>query len=292
MTGKTGIVKYRLPGGYIDSDGTLHREVEMVPLGGREEEILANGGNQESATLVTAVLSRCIHRIGNISPVTEAMVRGLLVADRQYLLLKLRELTFGNLVRATILCPWPKCGASVDIDFSLSDIPIREAINKGSDYRMQLSGEAAFTDIDGKPAREIRFRLPRGDDQEAISLLFTENEAKALSCLFQRCIVAMGSCEYPSEELVERLSPLARMEIERKMARCTECSRQFDAPFDLQDFFFGELKISRDLLYREVHYLAYHYHWSEREIMEMPREKRRTYLDILADEIEGLNDAI
>jgi hypothetical protein len=49
---------------------------------------------------------------------------------------------------------------------------------------------------------------------------------------------------------------------------------------------------NRDLLYREVHYLAYHYHWSEQEIMSMSQAKRRQYIAVLAEEIEKLNDAI
>ena len=73
-------------------------------------------------------------------------------------------------------------------------------------------------------------------------------------------------------------------------AGCAECGRTFLVPFDVQRFFFGELRTDRDLLYREVHYLAYHYHWSEHEIMSMTRDKRRTYLEVLAEEIERLND--
>jgi hypothetical protein len=46
------------------------------------------------------------------------------------------------------------------------------------------------------------------------------------------------------------------------------------------------------MLYRQVHYLAYHYHWSEHEILEMPRDKRLAYIEILADEIERLNNAL
>ena len=46
-------------------------------------------------------------------------------------------------------------------------------------------------------------------------------------------------------------------------------------PFDLHRFFFGELRTDSDLLYRQVHYLAYHYHWGESEIMAMPRDKRQ-----------------
>ena len=73
-------------------------------------------------------------------------------------------------------------------------------------------------------------------------------------------------------------------------ATCTECNREFTTPFDIHKFFFGEMQTSLDLLYREIHYLAYHYHWSEKEIIEMPREKRNHYINILVDEIERMNN--
>ena len=72
-------------------------------------------------------------------------------------------------------------------------------------------------------------------------------------------------------------------------ATCAECGRTFTVPFDIQRFFFGELRTDDDVLYHEVHYLAYHYHWSEREIMAMTRDKRHKYIDVLAGAIEGLN---
>jgi hypothetical protein len=188
------------------------------------------------------------------------VARNLLVADRQYLLLKLREVTFGDRVQATIFCPWPDCGKKVDIDFSVKDIPITESEHKGPVYTMELSPEAAFIDDQGEKYRQVIFRLPNGGDQETIF-----------------------------EKQMEAVAP----KVESTMgALCPECGREFVLPFDLQEFFFDELKISRDLLYREVHYLAYHYHWSEGEIMEMSREKRRRYIEVLADEIERLNSAV
>lgn len=275
-----------------------------MPLSGREEEFLAENQGQESASLVTAVLTRCIRRIGAMSPVSEEVVRNLVVADRQYLLLKLREVTFGNQIQATILCPWPNCGKRVDIDFSLKDIPVRESKDKGSMYTMELSPEAAFISNHGEVYREVTFRLPNGGDQEVISPIISKNEARALTMLLGRCILSIGTVKYPGDEMINRLSPLSRMEIERQMdavapkidltmgAICPECGREFGVPFDLHEFFFGELRTSRDLLYREVHYLAYHYHWSEQEIMEMPRVKRHKYIEVLADEIERLNNAV
>ena len=185
----------------------------------------------------------------------------------------------------------------------MNDIPIKESEDKGSTYKTELSCEAAFLGDHGEAYTEITFRLPNGGDQEVVSPLIFENEARALTMLLGRCIQDIGPLKNPGEGIISRLSPVARMEIEKRMdavapkvdltmgATCPECGREFSVPFDLQDFFFGELRTSRDLLYREVHYLAYHYKWSEREIMEMPRAKRHKYIEVLADEIERLNDA-
>lgn len=302
--GLSNFITCKLPGGYRDECGALHLEAELIPLGGREEELLAGREKMSGAALVTSVFCNCIRKIGGISPVTEEVARGLLVADRQFLLLGLRRATFGDKVQASVSCPWPDCGSRVDMDFSINDIPVKESANKGPVYTMELSQAAALQDDHGIKRRKIFFRLPNGADQELLSQLVSENEARAFTALLGRCILGIGSPEKPDEKLIHKLSPLARMEIEKEMeavapkveltlgAKCPECGREFSIPFDIQDFFFGELRISRDLLYREVHYLAYHYHWSEREIMEMPKEKRRMYIDILADEIERLNNEV
>jgi hypothetical protein len=290
----------RLPGGYVDRDGVLHREVELTPLRGHEEELLAERKLLDGAALVTIILSRCIYRLGNISPVPAELVRRLLVADRQYLLLRLRAITFGDQVQATARCAWADCGKKVDIDFSLQDIPIKESQAPGPLYTMQLSPEAACKDEAGEVYRAVTFRLPNGEDQEVVSPLMADDAARAFAVLLGRCIQSIGPWEQPGEALLRRLSPLAQQEIERQIeavapqveltmeAQCPECGHGFTVPFDSQAFFFGELHTSRDLLYREVHYLAYHYHWSEQEIMAMPRDKRRRYIAVLADELEKL----
>jgi transcription initiation factor IIE alpha subunit len=42
----------------------------------------------------------------------------------------------------------------------------------------------------------------------------------------------------------------------------------------------------QERLYEEVHWLAYHYHWAEKDILEMTRSKRRRYLGLLRKELE------
>lgn len=291
----------QLPGGHYDSEGTVHRDVELVPLRGREEELLVNS-EVPPAELVTHVLVSCLRRVGTVDPVDERLVRQLSVGDRLFLLLKLREATFGSRVTAVTSCPWPGCAQKVDVEFQIADIPVRESDSGGPLYEVALSTEAA--PADNEAARVVRFRLPNGADQEALTPLLDDNPAVALRALLEACLIAIGPDRPPSPARVAALSPRARAEIEEAMAakapgptltmaaRCPGCSRGFDLPFDIQDFFFGEVHTTTDLLYRQVHYLAYHYHWSEAEILDLPREKRLRYIEVLAEEIERHNDAV
>jgi len=292
----------KLPGGYTDENGIRHREIELRALTGREEEILASRKTESSALLVTGIISQCVKRVGAFTEITKNIARQLLVADRQYIILKLRELTFGDRVRTTIQCLAPRCGSKIDIDFSLLDIPVKELEEKGPTYSMELSPQSAIEAADGEIHREIRFRLPNGDDQEIVASMISSNESLALSMLLERCIQGIGPIPDPDKEFVSMLSPLARLEIEKAMEdmaprldlvvtiTCPECLSGFEIPFNLQEVFFGEFRSGLDLLYREVHCLAYHYHWSEREIMEMPKQQRGKYIEILADELERMNN--
>lgn len=278
-----------LPGGYWDASGVLHREFELKPLTGREEELLANGRSARTPTLVTDVLSRCVARLGGISPVPPEVTRRLLVADRCYLLLQLRRATFGDLVRATMTCPWAECGERMSVDFSIADVPVEPAEVRAPRHTMRLSDGA-----------EVVFRLPTGADQEQLSDHLAVNEAETLTALLARCVLRIGG-DQPDVERMATLPASSRLEIEEGMRRvaprveqtmtaaCAACGRTFVAPFDIHRFFFGDLRADAAVLYQEVHYLAYHYHWSEGEIMAMTRDKRHRYIDVLADAIEVLN---
>jgi len=291
-----------LPGGYWDAAGVLHRQAQLTALTGREEELLADKAVCAAAA-ATAVLARCVRRIGTVEPVTQEVARELLVGDRQYLLIKIRQLTFGDRVEAVVRCPWPDCGESVDIDFTISEVPMKNAGARAGFYDAELSPEAAAASGLGPGAVRARFRLPNGGDQEALAPLLARNEAEALTRLLCRCVCGIGADDSASEEQVRNLSPEARVQIEREMekaapgvdltleAKCPQCARAFPVPFDAQDFLLGEARQSRDLLQREIHYLAYHYHWSEREILDMTRDKRHRYIEILSDEMERLNSA-
>lgn len=296
------LLECTLPGGFVDEGGRVHRRVVLAPLTGQAEKLVAEQEGMAEERLVTALLAETIQSIGPLAPVGREEVRRLLVGDRQYLLVKLRELTFGGRIEAVLRCPDPACGERMDIDFSTGDIPVRAAPQSGLFFRMEVAGEQDSGP--GDDNRTIRFRLPNGADQEEVAPVAEQDEILAQEMLLGRCLAGDLPAAGYGAELLAGLSPEDRLAIEEEMAHlaprvgltmdatCPECGVEFSVPFHLSRFFLGELRTRLDLLLREVHYLAFHYHWSAKEILEMPRSDRRRYIEILSDEIERMNQAV
>ncbi len=286
---------FQLPGGFVDDDGQVHDRVILSPLCGFAEKMIAARGHTSSAALTTALLSRCIESIDTYGEVSEGIVRRLLVGDRLFLLLKLREMTFGRNIQAVITCTWPDCGVRVDIDFAVENIPVTASLQQSLRHRLQLTPAAG--------GHIVTFRLPNGEDQEMLAHQLDSDEALAADRLLARCLQSIDDVHPPALDDIARLSATAKAEIEEEMERlapkiatsmealCPECGRSFTAAFDVQEFVLAELNTRLDLLLKEVHYLAYHYHWSEKEILGMTRENRRRYIEFLAGEMERLNHA-
>ncbi|MCG3114288.1 MAG: hypothetical protein LLH30_01270 [Candidatus Manganitrophus sp. SA1] len=281
---------FLLPGGYLDRDGTLHREVKLRPLTGREEEWIADPAREwTEAALVTALLRRCVERIGPERP-TEETIRSLIVGDRDYLMLRLRQITFGKGVELTLICPRSECAKKMDIDLALDQIPI-EPKPVAPRYAIFLSEE-------GGPPREVVFRIPNGADQEAARGWSHFNERERVNHLLARSLLKIGEVDAVTLDAVSRLSdetveeitaamerasPLVDAEME---ARCPECGHLFTHRFEIVSFFLSELLRGRTQLEREVHLLGFYYHWPLREILGMTRRKRHRYLRLLTDELD------
>jgi hypothetical protein len=66
---------------------------------------------------------------------------------------------------------------------------------------------------------------------------------------------------------------------------CPSCGHDASTLFDAGSFLAQELSSGKDRLFREVHALALHYHWSEDEILAMSRPRRQRYLALLAESL-------
>ena len=62
---------------------------------------------------------------------------------------------------------------------------------------------------------------------------------------------------------------------------CGECGQPNDHEIDLFETALDMLSRAQRRLILSVHRLALHYHWSEREIFDVPEWRRRQYLDLI-----------
>src|SRR5262245_20475303 len=116
-----------LPGGYLGEDGEVHREVEVEPLDGVGEEVLADAPPDTCvARMVTMLLACSLRRIGTIRKITPALVRALLVEDRDFLIARLRERTLGPTMWVAIECPHRQCQKTMEIKLMLDDMAVEQ----------------------------------------------------------------------------------------------------------------------------------------------------------------------
>jgi hypothetical protein len=275
----------KLSGGFW-LDDECHREAELRPFTGNDEAFLLEVGDMLLlAQRTTAILVRCLIRMGPISPITTEVVQSLTVGDREKLLLHLRRLTLGDRLQCVLNCPNSDCAEKVDLDLRVSDLllppyPYTQALH-----------ETAIKEKE--TVYRVRFRLPNGGDQEAIATLAQSDPQAASDVLLRRCVKQVTLAD--NGELVEEVPSAVVKQIPAIMANldpqaelilnltCPVCGSAFSALFDTGAYFFQELASRTRRLYREVHLLAFYYHWSESEIMSMTTKKRHRYLEVLQE---------
>lgn len=98
--------EFTLPMGYLDKDGTLHRE-GVMRLATAADEILPMKDprvQRNAAYLTVILLARVITRLGAIDPVTPNVIEGLFAADLAYLQTLYNEINRVD-ERTTVTCP-------------------------------------------------------------------------------------------------------------------------------------------------------------------------------------------
>jgi hypothetical protein len=102
---------FTLPKGYVDKDGTLQREVVLREINGADQEaMLAPQLRQNPAKMLTALLARVIVRLGSLdrARIDTAVTAALTKRDRDFLIVKLKEIDSGPELDIDVECP--DCG--------------------------------------------------------------------------------------------------------------------------------------------------------------------------------------
>src|SRR6266853_1985847 len=78
-------LSFELPLGYVDKSGLSHCEVQLRPMTGHEQRLLeALPSCTPVATITTKLLASCVQRVGDIQKADAALVRALLIGDRDF----------------------------------------------------------------------------------------------------------------------------------------------------------------------------------------------------------------
>ena len=218
---------------------------------------------------VTRVLALSLSSLGE-RPVTEARVANLIVGDRQFLMRELEQHlgTSGGWFQSDC----KECSARFDFSLQFADLPVQEAGPSYPQGQVQWQG------------RQMSFRLPTGADQEQM-LGIPEHKARSwlLNHLLQEPKEEFFYEEGFARAVDAALEAVAPSIVTQVDTTCPECG----APNRVELDPYRVLSRRTDALLQEIHQLASHYHWSEREILDLPRSRRQRYLDLI-DQCRGM----
>jgi hypothetical protein len=264
-----------LPGGVVleGRQGERLRDWSFAPLTGAVELAIAEAarGTGILPRRVTAVLAAALGEVGSGEADPET-VRSLCVADRQFLM---RQLA----VRLGLEEDWlsatcQKCRSSFDVPIRYSELPVKPA------------GEGfPFTEAETRLGR-LRLRVATGADQEVVARI--DDPAEARRHLARRCLVEPVPGPLFEEDLASIEAALEEVSPEivtRVQAACVDCGEP--AELDLDPYVC--LSRAGTEIFADIHTLASAYHWSEKEILDLPRDRRQLYISLL-DRARGMAD--
>jgi hypothetical protein len=165
----------------------------------------------------------------------------MLVGDRDYLLLRLRQIEVGDAVHQVLRCPAPSCAKKVDLDFSISELPVRRVEQVHDGYELSLEG------AEGPLA--ARARLPSGADLEAVWPLLAVNAAEANTRLYSRLLQRVDGMPRLDEPALRAMPLRLRNQLAQFIASaspgpdlgieisCPHCGADMSYRFDLTGFF-------------------------------------------------------
>lgn len=195
----------------------------------------------------------------------------LTVTDLEAMLLLLRQMVFGDLVRADVLCPAEGCRARIDVSFRIGDYLAHHKPH--SPRGLEPADEAGWFRF---REERVKFRLPTGADQAAIA-----REPRPERALIGRCIQPPEISVRLRKRVERAMESLAPSLSHILQGKCPECQAAVGIYFDVQQFILREFRDQAAFVYQDIHLLALHYNWSEERILALPRNRRVYYAEML-----------
>lgn len=222
-------------------EGTTEKTAVVRELNGNDEEALSAPALVRSVPkYLNAIAVRGTETVGG-QKADDSLIGGLLIGDREMLLLGIRRATYGDDLELITRCPHCE---TVDEDFSypLSSVPVRRLENiEDAIYGFTLelpSGKTAHVN------------LPRAADQDALLLATDKNTGELNTLMLSRCVqriddmplmgagqvkaMSIRDREYVMKQINDR-TPGPRLGEAKRT--CGACEQEFELGIGLLDIF-------------------------------------------------------
>lgn len=215
----------------------VRRWTGLRPMSGYEEQLVeARKSDGNTSSLCNEVLACCAIAPGADASKTAEEVGRLSVAERDWALIELRRLTFGDQLESEADCS--HCGETNQVSFDLKQLTFDVT---------EIVEEIEVALPDGRKARLV---TPTARDQADLLDARLGSAAERRTWLLARALRQLGDVEGAfTFDAVHALDSRTRATLEGELERaipdldlsmdltCQSCGQQFLAPFDVAVFF-------------------------------------------------------
>jgi hypothetical protein len=235
-------------------------------LRGRDEFLIDASGTADCITFLDRLLTEAAG-----TTVKPGCTADLAVCDCDRLCAAIYMEYFGDRIEGRMSCD--NCFEAFDMTFSLQTL--MQNLTERSQEISLPDPQGFFTSVDGR-----RFRLPTIAEQQTVAGLGTD---AAIAALVSRCVLDNDSAEALDsvEKSMEQAGPILSVDLD---AACPHCGATQIVRFDMQSYLFRALGHEKQFLLYEVHRIATAYGWTCEETLDLTREERRKFVQLIESE--------
>lgn len=222
-------------------------------------EAWAEGAGTPGVARAVAVAARAAPHPADVS--------GWTIGRRDALLLEVHAAAFGDVIELVTACP--ACAEELELSVTVEDVrhPYGDAT-------------AEHELVDPVSGARIAFRLPSNADLLAVSSI--DDIGAARQALAERCV--RGDEVLPETVVAALAASVAELDPQADVQLalvCAGCQHRWTVPFDVAEHVWRRVDSAARTLVAEVAALAGAFGWSEAEILGLPADRRRLYLDLV-----------
>lgn len=189
------------------------------------------------------------------------------IGRRDALLLDVHAAVFGDAIELVTACP--ACDEALDLTVAVDDVRSPHG-DAGAEHEL----------VDEMSGVRVVFRLPSSADLLAVATI--DDIVAGRQALAERCVI--GNAALPEGVVAALAARVAELDPQADIQLalvCAECGHGWTVPFDVANHVWRRIDTRARTLVAEVAALASAFGWTEAEILGIPADRRRLYLDLV-----------